>query len=269
MIFQYSDYRKYLLDSIRQLPKKGFGEAKKMAEYLGVSSTYMSHVLSGAKVLTIEQANRLSQYLGHGPLETDYFFYLVQNERAGTRELKKYCDQKLQDLKQRSLKLANRIEAKKVLSDEEKSVFYSSPVYSMTHIYSATDPRGRSLDEVASRFDISRARTSDIMRFLVGAGLCAEKDNRFTTGNQGTHLEKGSPHLLKHHTNWRLRAIQAAENLSDEELMYTVNVALSIEDFSLLREEMVGFIKTFLEKVYPSPSEEIACLNLDWFWIKK
>lgn len=78
----------------------------------------------------------------------------------------------------------------------------------------------------------------------------------------------GHPFYLNIHTSWRLRAIQAAENLDEGELIYTANVALSEVDFQSLREEMVVFIKHFIKQVEPSPSENIACFNLDWFWIR-
>jgi hypothetical protein len=51
--------------------------------------------------------------------------------------------------------------------------------------------------------------------------------------------------------------------------MYTAPVSLSRADFRALREEMVQFVQKFLKKVHASPAEEIACLNLDFFWIKR
>lgn len=268
MIFNFRDYRKFLNGYIKSLPKQGFGEAKRIAEYLNVSSTFISHILNSSKDLNLEQAITLAQYLGLSPLEADYFFYLVQWERAGNQELKKFCDKKLLELKQKSLKLSNRLEAKKVLSEEEKSIFYSAPIYSMVHIYCSTHKSGRGLDEISKRFNIPRAKASEVVRFLLDTNLCIELKDKFLTGTQSTHLEQGSPYLLKHHTNWRLRAIQSAENFDDSELMYTLNIAVSEKDFNLFREEMVQFIKKFLEKAYPSPAEEVACLNLDWFRIK-
>ncbi len=269
MIFQFSDYRSYFKHYLKLLPKQGFGEAKKIADHLGVSSTYISQILAGTKILTLEQTNALGSYLGLSEIEADYFFYLVQNERAGTQELKKYCRHKLDELKKKSLKLVARLEPKRSLNEQEKSVFYSSPLFSGVHVYCSTGKKGRTLDEIANRFELSRAKVTEIMRFLVESGLCNESNQHFFTGSQGTHLEQGSPHLLKHHTNWRLRAIQSAESLADDELMYTVNVSLSEKDFHFLREEMVDFIKKFLDRVHPSTSEEIACLNLDWFRIRK
>jgi plasmid maintenance system antidote protein VapI len=269
MIFEYDRSSPFLRHYLRRLPKNGFGEARKMAGHLGVSSTYMSQVLSGSKILTLEQAVELGLYVGLSPLESDYFLLMIQTERSGSHRLKAHFTHKLDELKRKSLKLVNRVEAKRTLNDKEKSIFYSNALYSAIHIYCATDKKGRSVEEIAQRFEIRRTRVMEIIRFLVETGLCNERDGRFMTGTQSTHLEQGSPHLLKHYTNWRLRALQAAESLGEQELMYTINVALSKKDFAVLREEMVQFIKTFLARAYPSPSEEIACFSMDWFWIRK
>jgi len=51
--------------------------------------------------------------------------------------------------------------------------------------------------------------------------------------------------------------------------MYTVNVSLSKKDFDSLREEMVQFTEKFLKTVYLSPAEDIACFNIDFFWLRK
>ncbi len=268
MIFNFDNYRRFLNGYIKALPKNGFGEAKRIATHLGVSSTFISHVLNGSKDLNLEQAISLGKYFGLSPLEGEYFFYLVELERAGNFELKKFCEQKISELKQKSLKLSNRLEAKRDLSESEKSIFYSAPIYSMIHIYCSTQKSGRSLEEISKRFNITRAKASEVINFLVGANLCTEQKDRFLTGTQSTHLEHGSPYLLKHHTNWRLRAIDCAENIAETELMYTLNIAVSEKDFLSFREEMVQFIKKFLEKAYPSPAEEVACFNLDWFRVR-
>lgn len=271
MIFEFSAYRSYLRAYLKKLPKKGHGEARKIAIHLRVSSTFISNVLAGSKDLTLEQAEVLSEYLGHSEMEADYFLNLIQLERAGTHRLKKYFDAKLKETKDKSLQLSKRVQAKNTLTDEEKSTFYSHPLYSAIHLYTATHAKGRSIEEISRRFDIPRSRASKMVQFLDQAQLIqeVEKNGRYVIGTQSTHLEVHSPHLHKHHTNWRLKAIQSSENLSDQELIYTVNVALSESDFSKLRESMVQFIKGFLDTVHPSPSEELACFNLDFFWIRK
>ena len=268
MIFHHSNYRDYLREYLRALPKRGHGEASKIAKHLKLSSTYVSHVFSGHKVLTPEQAQALAEYLGLQGPEVDYFFYLVQKERAGTEKLKKFCDQKLTEIKKAGLKLVNRLETGKLMTDTEKSVFYSNALYSAIHLFTSTGKSGKAIEDIAERFELPRGKVAEILSFLVRTALVNEKDGRYTMGTQKTHLENGSPHLLRHHANWRMRALQASESLSDEELMYTVNVSLSREDFALLREQAVTFIQKFIKTVHASPADEIACMNLDFFWIR-
>ncbi len=63
-----------------------------------------------------------------------------------------------------------------------------------------------------------------------------------------------------------MRAIQKGEKLSEQEMMFTGPVSLSKKDFKILREKIVLFIKDYLEIVRDSPAEEVACLNIDFFW---
>jgi uncharacterized protein (TIGR02147 family) len=269
MILNYSDYREFIKAYIAQLPKKGRGEIGKMAKHMNVSSTLFSQALAGDKQLSQEQCYKLSEYLGLTALEADYFLCLLQVDRAGTKELKDYYIKKSTLIKSEGFKLSNRVIAKKNLSEEEKSVFYSSALFSAIRLYTSTSIEGKGLDEITSRFDLSRSKTISFLQFLNDAGLIVEENGKYKMGPQSTHLESTSRHLHKHHANWRLRSTQYSEDLSDSELMYTAPVSISKRDFDVLREQMVEFIKKFLKQVHDSPAEEVACFNLDWFWIRK
>lgn len=268
-IFESKDFRTYLRHYLLQLPKRGRGELSKIANHLNVSTTLISQIVAGKKVLTPEQSQNMIQYLGLTGLEADYLNFLNQWERAGSSDLKKYWKTKLNQIREQSLKVADRLKTERTLNDHERSVFYSSPIYSSVRLYTSVGTHGKSLGDICSRFEIPPAKAQEILKFLVETGLCDFQNDRYFMGPQSTHLEKGSPHWLRHHSNWRTRAILRSESLSDEELMYTVGVSLSEKDFTLLREAMVNFIKKFLETVHQSPAEDIACLNLDFFWIQR
>ena len=62
--------------------------------------------MSGSREFSPEQALSLSEYLAHTELETEYLSYLVQRERAGTAELKRYLDKKIEVLKNDALKFS-------------------------------------------------------------------------------------------------------------------------------------------------------------------
>lgn len=267
-IFEFKGYPDYLRSYLKSLPKEGYGESKRIAEHLSVSSTFFSQILSQQRQLSPEQAQALAGYLGLNKLEANYLFYLVQLERAGSESLRVFLLEKLQEIKEQSLKLVNRIEPKKILSDHEKSVFYSSAIYSAVHLFCSTE-NGRSVDDIVTRFDITRAKVIEIVRFLSETGLIIEESEKFRMTTQSTHVAQGSVYLLRHHANWRLQAIQASEDLTDTELMFTGQVSLSKADFEILREEIAKFIKVFLNRVHASPADEIANINIDWFWIRK
>lgn len=123
--------------------------------------------------------------------------------------------------------------------------------------------------DVAKRFDLPMKRCSEILSFLVDCGLCHEQDGRYRMGPQKIHLEKTSPHLQRFQTDWRMRAIARGEDLTENEIMFTGPVSLSKKDFEKIREEMIEFIQRFLKDVHASPAEEVACMNLDFFWVKR
>jgi hypothetical protein len=82
-----------------------------------------------------------------------------------------------------------------------------------------------------------------------------------------THLEKDSPFLINHLTNWRLTAIEKIEKITDEEMMYSGNFSLSKSDFLVIREELVASLQRVIHTVKESPTEELANLNIDFFWM--
>lgn len=267
--FAFEASRTFLKRYLESLPKRGRGESMRIAKALGVSTSLVSQVLAGEKSFTAEQARSLVGYLGLSGPEADYLFFLICWERAGSPELRAFWKEKLEETKALALKVSSRLRPERRLGDHERTIFYSSPLYSLVRLYTSVGEEGKSLSEISTRFGLSRARASEILRFLVDTGLCRSEGGRYFLGAQSTHAEQGSPHMLRHHSNWRVEAMHCADELSAEELMYTAPVSLSQADFRALREEMVQFVQKFLKRVHASPAEELACLNLDFFWIRK
>lgn len=119
------------------------------------------------------------------------------------------------------------------------------------------------------KFQISRQRTVEILEFLKSSSLIIEEKDRYKMGVSRTFLEQGSPHLPRHHINWRLKAIQQVEAVGETELMFTFPHSISESDFEKIREELVAVIQKASATVKDSPAENIGCLNIDLIWIKK
>jgi uncharacterized protein (TIGR02147 family) len=267
-VFEFMDYKKALNAILAEKRKTQKGLSRKLSEHLGVHATLISQILSGSKDFSEEQILSVCEYLGIAKIETKYLLALVQYERAGSKKLKDHFQEVIDQTRKQALQLSERIDKNRQLSDFEKSIFYSNWAYSAVHLLSTLE-KPLDFEGICERLGLSAAKAREILDFLIQIQMVKEISGKFVSGNAVTHLEKSSPLLIKHHTNWRLKAIQASESLSDDELMYSANISLSHQDFAQLREQLVQTIKTFLEVVKPSPAEDIAQFNLDFFWIRK
>jgi uncharacterized protein (TIGR02147 family) len=264
-IFDFDDYKIFLKNEIKKKPNNGHGVLAKLAVHLDINSTLISQILSGDKDFTLEQAKKIADYFSLEKMELDYFLLLIQIERAGDHELKTYFIQKRDLLKTESLKLSNKIATDKEMTSLEKSIFYSSKIYSSVHLFCSVDS-GKTLLEIQERFELSPQQAALIVQFLLSARLIEGKNDIYKMSLKSTHLESTSPLLINHHKNWRIAAINKAENLAQDELMYTGNISLSKSDFLKIRAQLVTTIKDALQVVKDSPAEEVANINIDLFW---
>ncbi len=91
------------------------------------------------------------------------------------------------------------------------------------------------------------------------------ENNKLSYGPHRTHIGKDSPFVVKHHQNWRIKGFQSMELRRDEDLFYTEPMALSREAAEKVRLMLPGIIEEILAIIGPSESEEVRCLNIDWF----
>ena len=263
-LFEYENYKDYILKILKEMPSKGYGQFRKFAQHLQVNSVIISQIFKGERHLSAEQALDLAGYLGLTNLETEYFVLLVQLERAGNYRLKTHFKKRLSEIREKSKDLKSRLPQDKLLTDETKAIFYSNWYYSGVRLLSSI--KGfENIDAIAEHLHLPRASVKRIASFLVENGLCLEERGKLKMGPKLTHLEAASPLISRHHTNWRLRALQNLEPLSKDELFYSAPMTLSTEDVAWVRARIVELIQKVVDRAKDSESEKLACLNIDWF----
>lgn len=267
-LFDFKDYREFLVKRNLHLPKKGRGEMQKIATALGIHTSTMSQVVSGQKCFTPEQGSKLAQYLGLGELESDYLLTLIDLERAGTPDLRERLEKRLAKIQKQSQELIHRLPTDRVLSEEDKAVFYSNWFYSAIRL--STEIKGlQTTESLAEFFELSPSLVNEVMRFLISCGLCVEENGLYKIGPQRTHLEASSPLISRHHVNWRLKAVERAEAIEpSEEIQFSSPLVLSKADAIRIRTLLLDEIQSVMKIVTPSPSETLYCFNLDWIKIK-
>ena len=263
-IFDFNDYRKYLKKCLEIAKKNKTFNLSRLAEATQVHPTFLSHVLKGEKSLSLEQAALVSDQLALSKLEKDYFFLLINLDRAGTTKLREYWMEKKQTIENEKNKLSQRFDEHRELTPEQRSIFYSSWIYVAAWACSAIGD-GQSKQQIANHLHLESSTTEQVLNFLVQTGLCSRNNGKYTMTETHVHVPNESPLVVKHHTNWRLKAMNKMDFREPSELFFTAPMSIAKKDFDQLREKLNVMIKECVELAKNSPAEHLVCLNIDFF----
>jgi hypothetical protein len=126
-----------------------------------------------------------------------------------------------------------------------------------------------SFERIADRLGLDHKRTKDILDFLIDVGMVVKIKDHYQATTLATHLNRGSPFLAKHHTNWRLKAVEASDDLAADEMMYTAICSIGVSDFQKFKDELTLLLEKFVSLVQDAESEEIAQFSIDFMRIRK
>lgn len=202
--------------------------------------------------------------MGHSTLEKEYVFNLFHLSQSHNKKLRELLKKKGDEYKNKSLKISERVEKDRVLSEREKSILYSSWYYIAVWAYVSIG-EGKSPEEVASYFTLPLKKVKEILGFLTETQICKVEKGRYKHFLNRTHIGKNSPHFRQHHNNWRIRSVQKLDFQSEEDLNFTAPLSLSVEDFFKIREEMMKLIQGVYKTVKDTEPEKVYCINIDFF----
>lgn len=267
-VFEYSIYRAFLKAWLDAAKAHKTSNLSRLAESIGVHPTFLSHVLAGDKDLSLEQASLMSEHFGFTRLEQEYFFVLIQLERAGHEKLRQYWQEKKRSIEAEKNRLSQRFDPHQQLTLEQKAIFYSSWKYAAIWSSTAIED-GQTLDEIAERFKMGRENAAEVVQFLLQSGLCSEVAAVYSIGKVHIHVPNESPLVVKHHTNWRMRAVHKMDERDVDELFFTSPMSVAKTDFAIMREKLNSLIKDVVDVAKVSKAEEVVCLNIDFFRAEK
>lgn len=263
-IYDFEDYREFLKNFILLQPKKGRGLIREWSAAIGVHPTLMSHVLQGKKELSFEAADVLATRLQLTEKECDYFFLLVSYAKAGSASLNARFRSKIAAAQRKSLLVSEHLDVKSKITESTQAVFYSNWIYTAVRNLVAI-ARFNNPEAVSIQLGVSRQSVEDALKFLISKGLCSVESGHFVVGPARTHVAESSPFVKTHHQNWRVKAMErmTADNPSD--LFFTFPFSASKEDVLRIRKELPIWLKKISDIVTPSESENVRCLNVDFF----
>jgi len=262
-IWKFDSYQDFMKAYLKTLPSNGRGYAVKISNALKIHPTLLSQIMQGHRDLTLEQASLFCDYVELSEKEGDIFMKLVELSRAGNQSLKTRLKRQLEDLRAHYQEVKAHIpDSAKELTEEEKSIFYSSWQYSAFRMKcSLQEPR--SLAQMANELNTTLERAQTISAFLLKTGLIKERNNRWVLGPSNTHIKAESPWSTRHHLNWRARNLGEVENVGSEELCFTAPFSCSAKDLKKIREVLLAAVKETSSTVKQTKPENVYTLCID------
>lgn len=265
-IFEFTDYKAYILARITCAPSKGRGLRRQIAGAMGCQVAYVSHVLAGDRHFSLEQAEAITRFFALREDESEYFLLLVQHNRSGTQHLRHALQQQLNRRREDYQQLKSRVRLKGRITGEDQAIYYSSWHYQAIRML-LTIPQYRTTPAIAKRLDLPIKRVSEVLSFLIAKGLAKETSKGYVTTESQIHLGGDSPLISKLHANWRIHALQSFDRRNPDDLHYSGAVTLSNRDFQIVREIMVKALLESLNVIKPSKEERICALAMDFYEI--
>ena len=264
-LFDYLDYKQYLSDFIREKPGKGHGFRTVIAEAVGCRVAFISQVLNQEAHFSLEQAENVNVLLGHTPEESDYFLLIVSFERAGSQRLRERLKRQIERAREKRQILKERVDIKQTLSIQDQAVYYSHWYYAVIHML-LTISQFQTRETIASYVGLPLERVADVLEFFVKRGLAKIEGGRYKPGESRLFLGHDSPNINKHHTNWRLQAMQSLDRNLKSDLHFSGIVSLAVADVVKVKEELIKGVESARAVVRNSPNEEeVHCICVDFF----
>lgn len=263
-LFEFNDYKAFVLAWIRARPQGGRGVRRRIAEKMNCQVAYVSHVLAGPRHFSLEQTEALARYMALNPSETEFFLLLVELARAGTPGLRAVLNRQVQQRKTANQNLSHRVSIQSTITFDDQAVFYSHWLYQAAAL-AVTTPGPHSVESLAVKLGVTPVRMSEVMRFLVARRLVREERGHFTGGEPLMHIPSDSPLISRLHAAWRMHTLGSLDRQNPEDLHYSGVVSLAADDYATVREILMKAVLKSHDVIRPSASERLCVLGVDFY----
>jgi uncharacterized protein (TIGR02147 family) len=262
-IFEFSSYRHYLKESLESQGLKS-GLKRRAAEALGVHTTFVSQVVLGKADLSLDQAEKINQFLDHTEEEGEFFLDLLIYERASDPQLRKRYEKKLEARHAQRVQIDRRVGKSHGLSESDQEKFYSSHIYGLLHVLTSI-PEYRTREKLASVLGLSKEQTNEAIDFLLKIGVLKLSKGHLEPGEKHIHLKNDSRNIERHHMNWRLATMQHLPRRKSSDLHYSLTFTCSEKDAVKLREQLLAQLQTMTATIEKSKEEAAFVYCFDFF----
>ncbi|MFS4458014.1 DUF4423 domain-containing protein [Bdellovibrio sp. HCB2-146] len=261
-IFEFKSYKDFLNSYCEQER----GSLSRLAEAGECQKSYLSACLKGKGQLSLDQAYGMAEHLELSDFEQDYFFLLIEKEKAVTPKLRRRLEAKAKDMARESFRLKNQQKDSLIISEVSSDVGVYYATWLTTAIHTLTSiPRFQTAPMLAKRLNLTIETVTPVLNYLLKMQMIEKSGDKYRWNSANIHLADNSTWISVHHSNWRTRATENIQKHDKEATHYSAVQSFSEQDFEKLKRKIAGFITEFNKVSDPSDPEEAFCLNIDLF----
>ncbi|MCX6126639.1 MAG: DUF4423 domain-containing protein [Proteobacteria bacterium] len=261
-VFEFASYLDYLKTTLTDDGRR-VGAKSALAAHLRCQPTFISQVLAARCHLSLEHAILASDFFKHSEDEREFFLLLVQLEKAGSVKLRTYFLQQLQKIKSRRAEISQRIAVRQGVRESFLPTYYSMWWYSAIHVMTAF-PEFSTEKAISLKLNLADKIVTDALHFLERAGLVKRNSSRYEMTQRRIHLDKSSPLISRHHSNWRMKSAQQCEQPKSEDLRYSCIMGISESDAVRMRELLLELIAKSEVILKESKEEQVFIFLCDF-----
>lgn len=261
-IWRYKDYKAFL----RTKGKSSRGQISQWAKICQCQVSYISQVLHGKPHLTPDQAYLLSDQLTINRDERKYFLLSVELGRATTPSFRKHIEQEMLDLKNKHHEVSRQVKDRGIGDPLQEAMYYSMWYWAALHLLVSCKGY-QTAAALSERLNLPHETIEKTMRQLEEWGLVNKKGQAWAHAGPSIHLRPDSPFLVRHHENWRKRAVDRAHLLGTQNINYTALYSIDEKHKEQIRELCLQLINESRNLAGASPTQDVHCLNIDFFSI--
>lgn len=262
-IFDFKDHFSYLKAKVSQ-EAGSWGRKTQLSNYMGVQPAFLSQVLAGKYSLSLEQTDLANQFFGHSPEESDFFILLVSRDRAGTKSLQKFYTKHIDEIINKRLSLIERLGRREDVPDQVQNTYFSSWLYPMIHVMCTVEGL-RTRDSIAKHLNLSLEDVDRRLDFLEKSLMIQKINGQFVPTKKWIRLDRKSPHIVKHHTHWRLQAIQNLDTQREHDVHFSGVYSMDKKTAMAIQEQISVHLKSYTQLIESAPEEEVYIMSLDFF----
>lgn len=262
-LYKFDNYREYLKEKFSGKGKSR-GTRSPLVEFLGCQLSFFNQVLTFRSHLSLEHAYKTSEYLGFDTDEQEYFLTLVQKDKSGSVSLENYFKNKIITIKKERELISKRVKVTTSLTIKDQMKYYSKWYFSAIHILSAL-PSFNYPEEISAHLKIDLMVTKKALSFLIKSGFVISTEKGLNIGATRIHLNLDSDMLPRHHSNWRIKAIEAVDNQGKNSLHYSSILGISQKDIIIIKEKILILIQEIEPIIQDSAEESPVVFLCDFF----